>query len=179
MTNERVQTPAQTVGPFFGYALPYEGGEDLLDRSHPSAIRLHGTVFDGDGVGIPDALVEIWQPDEHGDISHEPGSLRRDGYTFTGFGRSATDPTGHYQFTTVEPGSTGGTPFIAVIVFARGMMHKLHTRIYLPETPADALPSGLDPQRAQTLVAARETDGSLRHDIHLQGERETVFFAYD
>ena len=41
-------TPGQTVGPFFGYALPYDGGEDLVPAHHPNAVRLHGTVYDGD-----------------------------------------------------------------------------------------------------------------------------------
>ena len=177
---DNVQTPAQTIGPFFGYALPYEGGEDLVDRSHPDAIRLHGTVFDGDGTGVPDALVEIWQADGDGVVSRETGSIHRDGYTFTGFGRSATDANGHYQFTTVVPGSANGAaPFFAVIVFARGMMHKVHTRIYLPGADLAALPAGLDPARAQTLVATRDADGALHHDIRLQGEGETVFLAYE
>ena len=180
MSENLVQTPAQTIGPFFGYALPYDGGENLVERSHPGAIRLHGTVFDGDGAGVPDALVELWQADETGAVAQHAGSIRRDGYTFTGFGRSATDPNGHYQFTTVVPGSKdGAAPFFAVIVFARGMMHKVHTRIYLPGTDVAALPQGLDPERAQTLIASRDADGSLRHDIRLQGEGETVFLAYE
>ena len=178
--SDNVQTPAQTIGPFFGYALPYGGGENLVARSHPGAIRLHGTVLDGAGVGVPDALVEIWQADGDGAVSRETGSIHRDGYTFTGFGRSATDAEGHYQFTTVAPGSsTGAAPFFAVVVFARGMMHKVHTRIYLPGTDTAALPAGLDPARAQTLVATQEADGSLHHYIRLQGDDETVFLAYE
>jgi len=37
-----VATPGQTVGPFFGYALPYESGPDLVPLCHPDAIRLTG-----------------------------------------------------------------------------------------------------------------------------------------
>ena len=73
-----VPTPGQTVGPFFHFALPYDGGESLVPTSQPDAIRLHGTVTDGHGAPIPDAMLEIWQADEHGNISTEPGSLRRD-----------------------------------------------------------------------------------------------------
>ncbi len=98
-------TPGQTVGPFFGLGLPYAGGGDLVDAAHPGAVRLHGTVYDGAGDGVPDALVELWQPDAAGRIPRAVGSLRRDGVTFTGFGRSATDPDGRYAFTTVAPGS--------------------------------------------------------------------------
>jgi protocatechuate 3,4-dioxygenase, alpha subunit len=181
----RAATPGQTAGPFFGYALPYEGGANLVDRSSPGAVRLHGWLYDGAGDPVPDGLIEIWQTDEHGRVSTVPGSLQRDGYTFTGFGRAATDASGHYQFTTVKPGRRNdatGPPFIAVVVFARGLLNKLHTRIYLPEHRhlfgADPLLASLDPARVQTLVASPEADGALRHDIRLQGERETVFLAY-
>jgi protocatechuate 3,4-dioxygenase, alpha subunit len=180
--SEFAQTPQQTIGPFFGYSLPYEGGPDIVDRAHPGAVRLHGWVFDGAGTGIPDAIVELWQADENGAVPSQPGSIRRDGYTFTGFGRTPTDDTGHYQFTTVEPGATAGAlPFFAVVVFARGLMHKLHSRIYLPESAdpaADALLAAVAPDRRGTLIATREPDGSLRHDLRLQGEEETVFLAY-
>ena len=98
-------TPGQTVGPFFGLALPYPDGGGVVDEAQPEAVRLHGTVYDGAGDGVPDALVELWQPDGAGRIPRVAGSLRRDGAGFTGFGRAATDADGHYGFTTVTPGS--------------------------------------------------------------------------
>ena len=127
-------TPGQTIGPFFGYSLPYPGDSELVPVGHRDAIRLHGTVYDGAGEPIPDALLEIWQADQHGQVSQAEGSLRRDGYTFTGFGRAAVDANGHYSFTTVRPGPThdGAAPFIAMTVFARGLTNRLFTRIYLP-----------------------------------------------
>lgn len=179
-----VPTPGQTVGPFFGYALPYEKDSELLAPGHPRSIRLHGTVTDGAGNPIPDALLEIWQPDEHGVVSQETGSLRRDGYTFTGFGRAAVDNVGHFTFTTVNPGPTeeGQAPFIALTLFARGLTNRLFTRIYLPEDTealaADPLLNAVDAERRDTLIAEREADGSLRFDVRLQGEGETVFLAY-
>ncbi|WP_026819887.1 protocatechuate 3,4-dioxygenase subunit alpha [Arthrobacter castelli] len=179
-------TPGQTVGPFFGYALPYDGGENLVPPHHRESVRLHGYVYDGDGDPIPDALLEIWQADQHGNIPRQEGSLHRDGYTFTGFGRAATDAAGHYQFSTVVPGykdGSGKAPFIAAAVFSRGLMNKLHTRIYLPDHAsrhaADPFLSSLEPEELSTVVAARAEDGSLQHDIHLQGVRETVFLAFD
>lgn len=177
-------TPGQTIGPFFGYALPYEGGAELVGPQHPHAIRLHGTVFDGRGDPVPDALIEIWQPDEDGTVPQVAGSLRRDGWTFTGFGRAAVDPVGHYTFRTVSPGATepGAAPFVALTVFARGLMNRLFTRAYLPEgadaLAGDRLLASLSERRRQTLVAAREADGSLRFDVHLQGDAETVFLTY-
>lgn len=177
-------TPAQTIGPFFGFALPFAGGEALVDRTHPGAVRLHGTVYDGDGVPIPDAMVELWQPDQQGRVSQETGSLRRDGYTFTGWGRAAVDMVGHYSFTTVEPGSTGDgvAPYFLLTVFARGLMDRLYTRAYLPASTEalqqDKLLASVPENRRGTLVTTRESGGDLRFDIHLQGEDETVFLTY-
>lgn len=185
MTQKLLPTSGQTVGPFFGYALPYDGDSDLVPAHQQNAVRLSGTVFDGAGVPVPDALVEIWQPDDRGDISNKRGSLERDGHTFTGFGRSATTRDGAYSFNTVEPGALADSkaaPFFSVIVFARGLTDKLHTRIYLPNTEdilaADPLLSSLPASRRATLVATRESDKSLHHNFHLQGDEETVFLEF-
>jgi protocatechuate 3,4-dioxygenase, alpha subunit len=176
------QTPGQTVGPFFHYALPYARGEELVAPSRAGSLRLHGTVFDGRGAPVPDALVEIRQADSAGQVPAVEGSLRRDGMTFTGWGRASTDTSGRYAFTTVEPGraASGGTPFFSVVVFARGLLNRLFTRIYLPEVDADAdaLLSTLPPDRRDTLISSRQEDGSLRFDIHLQGDLETVFLTF-
>jgi protocatechuate 3,4-dioxygenase alpha subunit len=175
-------TPGQTVGPFFGFALPFERGGELVPPHHPDAVRLHGTVTDGHGEPVPDALLEIWQPDAAGRVSQEPGSLLRDGHTFTGFGRVAVDNVGHYDVTTVEPGAVGGgAPFIAMTVFARGLLDRLFTRVYLPGHPSngsDPLLASLSPDRAATLVATRDGERSLRFDVRLQGNEETVFLSY-
>ncbi len=177
-------TPGQTIGPFFEYALPYEKDAELVNQARPGAIRLHGTVFDGHGDVIPDAMLEIWQADEDGGIAQASGSLIRDGYTFTGWGRESVDNEGRYTFTTLNPGPTepGVAPFIAVVVFARGLLNKLHTRVYLPEdTDAlakDPLLSALPEERRRTLIASREANGDLLWDIRLQGTDETVFLSF-
>lgn len=174
-----IATPGHTVGPFFHYALPYDGYSDLLAPGTPGSIRLHGTVSDGDGQRIPDALVEIWQATPDGEVLQRPGSLRRDGVTFTGFGRAATDRVGHYGFTTLPPGPVdGGLPFFAVTVFARGLLNRLFTRAYLPIEGgrSDAVLDAAG-DRADTLVCVPDEDG-LRFDIRLQGEGETVFLSY-
>jgi protocatechuate 3,4-dioxygenase alpha subunit len=178
-------TPGQTVGPFYGYALPYQKDRELLAPGSPGSIRLQGTVYDGAGHPIPDAILEIWQPDADGNIVRRTGSLVRDGYTFTGFGRSAVGNTGVYTFTTVNPGPTepGAAAFISVAVFARGLMNRLFTRVYLPENTdalaKDPLLSSLDPERRKTLIARRDADGGLTWDIRLQGEDETVFLDFE
>ncbi|WP_454854005.1 protocatechuate 3,4-dioxygenase subunit alpha [Promicromonospora soli] len=181
-------TPGQTVGPFFGYALPYARGNELVEPGTPGAVRLHGTVYDGAGAPVPDALIEIWQADPAGAVVHRSGSILRDG-TFTGWGRAETDREGGYWFRTLEPGATeqGRAPFFMVTVFARGLQDRLFTRAYLPgpggpdaaRLDADPLLASLEPERRATLVTAREPDGSLRFDIRLQGEGETVFVTYD
>ena len=91
---------------------------------------------------------------------------------------------GAYSFTTVAPGPTepGAAPFIAMTVFARGLLNRLFTRIYLPEDQEalerDPLLSSVPADRRETLIARREQDGSLRFDVRLQGEAETVFLRY-
>lgn len=201
-------TPGQTVGPFFGYALPYTRGNELVEPGTPGAVRLHGTVYDGAGNPVPDALIEIWQADPAGAVVQRSGSILRDG-TFTGWGRAETDREGRYWFRTLSPGATerGRTPFFAVTLFARGLQDRLFTRAYLPDagldadlgsdpnpdpasgpetrpTPQDTDPllASLEPERRATLVTTREPDGSLRFDIRLQGGaqgEETVFLTYN
>lgn len=188
-------TPGQTVGPFFGYALPYARGNELVEAGAPGAVRLHGTVYDGAGAPVPDALIEIWQADPAGALVRRSGSILRDG-TFTGWGRAETDREGGYWFRTLRPGATepGRAPFFAVTVFARGLQDRLFTRAYLPDAGAsgpDSLLASLEPERRATLLAHDEPDGSLRYgvscslrfDIRLQGgpagEEETVFLTYD
>lgn len=179
-----VPTPGQTIGPFYGFALSYERDHELVPPATPGAVRLHGTVFDGDGVPVPDALLEIRQADASGGIPQVEGSIRRDGTVFTGWGRCATDPGGRFSFTTLEPGpgADGAAAFFAVSVFARGLLNRLFTRAYLPvdeqALAGDRMLAAVPAERRETLVARREEDGSLRFDIWLQGERETVFLAF-
>ena len=182
-TPDLTPTPGQTVGPFYGYALPFEHDNELVPPGSARAVQLTGTVYDGAGDPVPDAILEIWQPDEHGAVPRETGSLRRNGFTFTGFGRAAVDPEGEFSFSTVDPGPTeaGKAPFISVVIFARGLLNRLFTRIYLPEDTAalaaDPLLSSLDDERSR-LIATRGADGSLHFDIRLQGEEETPFLRF-
>jgi protocatechuate 3,4-dioxygenase alpha subunit len=179
-TEALLQTPSQTVGPFFGYALPYDGGPKLVPPTAPGAIRLHGTVYDGAGVPVPDAILELWQPDADGNAVRARGSLRRDGFTFTGFGRAAVDADGHYSFATLRPG--GEHPYALLTVFARGLMHHLFTRAYFPQTDGTARPDAflesVAAERRPTLVALPDGPSSYRFDIRLQGDGETVFIDY-
>lgn len=173
-------TPGQTVGPFFGCALPFVRGNELVPPGSPDAIRLYGTVTDGAGEPVPDALLEIWQADRDGAMPTSATSRHRDGWSFTGWGRAETDTNGHYSFTTVKPGAPQqSTPFIAVTVFARGLLNRLFTRAYLPgdQLHADRLLGSVPAGRRHTLIAVPDKHG-FRFDIRLQGAEETVFLRY-
>ena len=176
-------TPSQTVGPFFEYALPYEGGKRLVTPGDPDAIRIVGRVFDGDGQPVDDALLEIWQANRAGRYRHPEDTREElpleDG--FTGFGRCATDAEGRFEFVTVKPGAADGqAPHISVCVLARGLLKQLYTRIYLPDAAdanaADPLLASIADDRVRaTLIAEPRGERALGFDIHLQGKRETVF----
>lgn len=175
-------TADQTVGPFFRDGLVYPGDRLLVAAGTPGAIVLDGRVLDGAGDPVPDALIEIWQPDATGAIVQESGSRARRPGSFSGFGRCETDPDGWFAFTTLEPAPLRETAaaFFAVKVFARGLLAVLDTRIYVPgdALEADPLLSTLEPNRRATLIAERTEPGRLTRDIHLQGENETVFLAF-
>ncbi|MFF5301855.1 protocatechuate 3,4-dioxygenase subunit alpha [Streptomyces sp. NPDC013161] len=186
-------TPSHTVGPFYGYALPFPGGGDIAPVGHPDTITVQGYIYDGEGNPLPDAFVELWGPDPEGNLSTTDGSIRRDpasggylgrnGVEFTGWGRIQTDANGHWYARTLRPGARGeNAPYLSACVFARGLLVHLFTRVYLPgdeaALAADPLLSGLDPARRGTLIAQDDGKGTYRFDIRLQGEGETVFLEF-
>ena len=151
-------TPSQTVGPFFGFALPFEGDSTAVDPGAP-AVRIEGQLFDGAGAPVGDGLIEVWEGGQ--------------------FARCRTDPEGVFHFVVHKPAAGGGesAPHLEVTVFARGLLRHLATRMYFPGEAANAADPVLElaGPRRETLVA-RDEDGVLRFDIRLQGEDETVFF---
>lgn len=174
-----LRTPSQTVGPYFGMALPWPDGPRIVSDGSEGAFWIRGLVSDGAGDPVPDALVETWQADPDGRF---PGSDAPGG--FRGFGRCPTDADGWFGILTVMPGSVpdlGGAvqaPHIDVAVFARGLLRQVITRIYFPDDPANAIDpvlSSLPVQAQATLLATRTADG-YRFDIRLQGDDATAFF---
>ena len=179
-------TPSQTVGPFFSHALPWTDGAYVVPDGTEDAIRLRGTVTDGAGQPVPDALVETWQADADGRFDH-PDDPRGAAAGFRGFGRCPTDDSGAWAILTRKPGPVPGpdgtiqAPHIDLSVFARGLLDRVVTRLYFPdEVEANATDPVLariaDPDDRATLIAEATGDG-YRFDIRLQGDRETVFFA--
>jgi protocatechuate 3,4-dioxygenase alpha subunit len=189
-------TPSQTVGPYLGLGLPWGDGPHAVRAGTPGAVRLHGYVLDGNGDPIPDAMIETWQADPGGGfdhVEHRPDATGDEGAYpgFRGFGRSDTAPDGEYAITTLKPGrvpwpAPGGAqpalqaPHVDVSVFARGMLHRVVTRLYFADEAAanaqDPLLCSVDPERRDTLIARPDGDGGYRLDIRLQGPDETVFF---
>jgi protocatechuate 3,4-dioxygenase, alpha subunit len=180
-------TPSQTVGPYFAIGLPYEGQENAVTPDTPGAIRISGTIYDGDGMPIPDHVIETWQADPDGkfaDMHGYGGASTTPG--FRGFARHAEeDGQGNYQFVTVKPGRVPGpdhstqAPHIAVTLMARGMLNRVVTRIYFADEAAanaeDVILQSVPEARRDTLLAQPTEDG-YRFDIRLQGDGETVFF---
>jgi protocatechuate 3,4-dioxygenase alpha subunit len=185
-------TSSQTVGPFFAPALLREDARrNVLTRPETigERIRIEGYVLDGDGVPVPDAMVEIWQANAHGRYNHSTdlGPAPLDAF-FLGFGRSGTAEDGSYWFETVKPGAVPfdrermQAPHICVTVFSRGLLNHVVTRLYFEDEPAnssDPVLQCVPGERRATLLARREPFGPVelyRFDIILQGARETAFF---
>lgn len=172
-------TPSQTVGPYLSIGLTWEDGPTVVDEGTPGAVWIRGVVADGEGTPVPDALIETWQADPHGRFDH-PDDPRGAQPGFRGFGRCPTNDDGEYGILTQVPGALPGeAPHINVSVFARGMLHRVVTRIYFPDNAdanaADEVLASVPEARRDTLIATRTGDG-YRFDVRLQGEGETVFF---
>jgi protocatechuate 3,4-dioxygenase alpha subunit len=178
-----MSTPSQTVGPYLGIGLPWEDGPFAVAAGTPGAVWLTGVVRDGDGVPVPDALVETWQADPDGRFDHpdDPRGAVAPPEGFRAFARCPTDSEGRYRILTLLPGATPGqAPHVAVSVLGRGIVQRLATRIYFPENTAaneaDPVLAVVPPERRRTLIATRAGDDTYEFDVRLQGVGETVFF---
>jgi protocatechuate 3,4-dioxygenase alpha subunit len=187
-----VQTPSQTVGPFFHYGLMTKDDFNVLvtDDSEGQRILIKGQVTDGDGEPVSDAMIEIWHADAAGYFNHpaDPNHAKAD-KAFRGFGRADTVNNGVYTFKTIKPGSVPfddnqmQAPHINVRVFSRGMLIHAYTRLYFGDedaaNEADPVLNLVDIDRRATLIAPLEQSSDLPtycFNIVLQGDNETVFF---
>lgn len=179
------KTPSQTIGPFFRFGTEWLAEEDVVARDYPGSIVLKGTIYDGAGSPLPDAMIEILHADETGAFSSDTSA------SFRGFARRLTDDSGNYAIRTVKPGKVRSprgdlqAPHIAVVVFARGLLKPVFTRIYFPNEPgneSDQVLSAIEDDSARaTLVAQRDADGAYRFDVRLQDSPkgpETQFFVF-
>ncbi len=185
------QTPSQTVGPYFGIGLSYLNSDALCAESTPGEhISISGQIFDGAGVPVPDAQLELWQPDADGRFAGlDPSGKWPAADGFVGFARVPTDANGGFAFHTIRPASVRTldgklqAPHIVLVLFMRGLLKHLHTRIYFagdPRNASDPVLLVVPAERRQTLCAepSAENPTHYRWNIQLQGSDETVFFQY-
>ena len=138
------RTPPQTEGPFYPDKLPLDTDNDLLvinDGITPAVGEvtwLSGRVTTRSGEPIHNAVVEIWQVDNHGAYLHS-GTDNKDkkDKNFQGFGRFLTGSTGEYLFRTIKPVPyPGRTPHIHFALKMRGR-DKFTTQCYIRGEPGN------------------------------------------
>ena len=194
------ESPSQTAGPYvhigcvpnfsgIGGVYPHDLGSSM--KTGPvqgEEITIKGTVFDGMGAPLRDALIEIWQADAAGLYPSPEDTRGKADPNFTGWGRSPGDmKTGEFVFETVKPGGAPWhngalqAPHVTFWIVARGINIGLHTRMYFADeadaNAEDPILTRIEHQvRVPTLLAQPEGDGVYRFDIRLQGDRETIFF---
>ena len=198
------ETPSQTAGPYVHIGLiPAQAGLEIFANNFTSdivgptvkgeRILIEGRVFDGAGHATRDVLIETWQANAAGRYNH-PADRQDKALesSFRGWARTGTDfETGIYTIRTIKPGSVAGrrgrkamAPHVNFWIAARGINIGLATRMYFGDEDAA---NSQDPvlniieqgERRKTLIAPRSVrEGTTVYtfNIHLQGERETVFF---
>ena len=180
-------TPSQTVGPYLHLGLTDARSISRIasDGAKGERVWLTFGVLDGDGVPVPDAMIELWQADSEGNYPHQDSSA--DGAPFRGFGRLATAEDGSCTFETIKPGCVPGpgetiqAPHINVSILGRGILKRLSTRVYFagePANAADPVLALLPQNRRATLLAQPDPAraGKWIFNVHLRGDGETVFF---
>jgi len=181
-----IPSGSQTVGPFFRIGLEHLCGGSDPEPSGAVMVKVRGKVFDGNGAPVPDAVLEIWHADSSGRYDSARPDDRRRSPCFT---RAATDEDGEFGFSIRRPGSVPcemevrQAPHLSVLVFARGLLRHLMTRMYFPDETANETDTALQlvpEERRSTLIArgSGSEPGSLEWNVVLQGEEETVFFAW-
>jgi protocatechuate 3,4-dioxygenase, alpha subunit len=180
---------SQTVGPYLHIGLNWLTTRNVAARGvKGERVSIRGRLIDGNGAGVDDGLIEIWQANAQGKYAHPEDTQKKALEAgFRGFGRIPTDAKGGFGFTTIKPGRVPGpggkpqAPHLVVSVFMRGLLKHLMTRIYFPDDAANAEDPVLKlvpAARRQTLIARREGKGALKWNVILQGRDETVFFDY-
>jgi len=168
-----IATASQTIGPFWRLINDPTWADLTRFGATGDVIVLTGIVSDGLGEPVTDAAIEIWQT--------SPETTEQ----FPGYGRCRTDPTGRFRFKTLKPGPVAGlgnvlqAPHVAMMIFARGLLTGLTTRLYFQDerlNETDPLLSLIDDgARRRTLIARPEAPDVWQLDIRLQGDGETVF----
>jgi protocatechuate 3,4-dioxygenase, alpha subunit len=184
-----VPTASQTVGPFFSIGLCPGSSGNLVPTeiaAGSKVVSIRGRLWDGDGQAVPDAVLEIWRANDRGKYAGSEDECDAGGFP-RGFARIPTGELGEFEFATLKPGPTTGdngevhAPHLTVLIFMRGLLRHLVTRIYFSRHSANArdpvlraVPEGRRDTLMAMQIAANENE--LRWDVYLQGDTETVFF---
>lgn len=156
-----ILTPKQTEGPFYPDHLPLDTDNDLIivnDGLTPAVgeiTHLSGRILDTRGQPIRNALVEIWQVDNHGVYLHSRDTHAVREKNFQGFGRFLTASTGEYYFRTIKPVLyPGRTRHIHFAVKMKGR-EKWTTQCYVkgePQNERDGIYTGIKDPKARASV---------------------------
>ena len=182
-------TGSQTVGPYLHIGLKWLTTVDIAGKGiKGERVAIAGRLIDGDGNGVNDGLIEIWQANSQGKYAHPEDTQKKPlEKGWRGFGRIPTDAKGGFRFTTIKPGrvpSPDGrlqAPHLVVAIFMRGMLRQLATRIYFPDEAAANAEDPilkLVPAARRTTLIPKSKGNALEWNIVLQGRNETVFFDY-
>lgn len=186
MSSETKQIPysSQTVGPYFSIGLEYLNDRMTeLEGSIEGLIEIRGKVLDRDGAPVSDAMLEFWST---GDLRDVPGKFEKHEVPQI-FKRVATDLEGRFAARMGRPVANHledgrvQAPHAMVLVFARGLMRHLITRVYLQDentNQADPVMLSIPHERRATLVAKPHEKDVYVWDVRLQGPDETVFFVW-
>lgn len=183
-------TPSQTVGPYVHIGLTWDGANKMVPEESADAVDVTFSVTDGAGEKVKDAMIEIWQSDAAG-LYQSPLDPRvgdaASAEGFRGLGRGMADDNGEVAFRTLVPGAVDvndetEAPHFKVSVFARGILERLYTRAYLPDTGEladDPVLASVPENRREALILKRDGEGAYRFDVVLKHEDaavETPFF---
>lgn len=163
MADELTKTPKMTEGPFYPDKLPLDTDNDLIiinDQLTPAVgqiTHLTGKILSANGSPLRNAVVEIWQVDNHGAYLHSGSNNggKRD-KNFQGFGRFVTSSTGEYYFRTIKPVPyPGRTPHIHMMVKVKGQP-KFCTQCFIkgePQNDRDGVLRGIrDPKAKESVI---------------------------
>jgi protocatechuate 3,4-dioxygenase alpha subunit len=174
---------SQTVGPFYSIGLEYLCTPSIFASEDCERIEVCGQILDADGAPIPDSMLEIWQANAQGNYLADATVSQS-----SGFARVAPAAGGTFSFTTIKPGAVTydgdrfQAPHLVVLIFMRGLLRNLVTRMYFPDEPlntSDPILQLIPEDRRATLVAKRSGElGKLEWNIIMQGAGETVFFQW-
>lgn len=194
------ESASQTAGPYvhIGCTPNFTGIHGVYDKDLGSGpmvneqtrgerITIRGHVIDGSGTPLKDALVEIWQADADGFYNSPSETLGAADPNFFGWARCPGDmDTGEFVFETIKPGRVPFrdgrlmAPHVSFWIVARGINLGLNTRMYFSDeeqaNAEDPILGRIEHRvRVPTLIGQREGE-TVTFDIHLQGDKETIFF---